>query len=135
MTTIKLTKKNDVYLYVDTDSSTLMELNDHFSFDVPGAKFHPLYRSKMWDGKIRLLSMFTKELYIGLKDYLEHFAQERNYVFDDSQYEKTADACTIDEVKEFVKSLNIASKGQPLDIREYQIEAIHKAIKPINRWW
>ena len=133
MTTIKLTKKNDVYLYVDTDSSTLMELNDHFSFDVPGAKFHPLYRSKMWDGKIRLLSMFTKELYIGLKDYLEQFAKERDYIFDDSQYEKTADGCTLDEVTEFVKSLNIASKGQPLEIRDYQIEAIHKAINDGRR--
>jgi superfamily II DNA or RNA helicase len=118
---------------VDTEPSIAQELNDHFSFEVPGAKFHPLYKSRMWDGRVRLFSMFTKELYIGLKEYLEHFAKERNYVFDDSQYEKTADACTLDEVKEFVTSLNIASKGQPLDIRDYQIEAIHKAINDGRR--
>ena len=130
---ISVRKKNEVYLQVDTEPSIAQELNDHFSFEVPGAKFHPLYKSRMWDGRVRLFSMFTKELYIGLKDYLEHFAQERNYVFDDSQYEKTADACTLDEVKEFVTSLNIASKGQPLEIREYQLEAIHKAINDGRR--
>jgi superfamily II DNA or RNA helicase len=130
---ISVRKKNEVYLQVDTEPSIAQELNDHFSFEVPGAKFHPLYKSRMWDGRVRLFSMFTKELYIGLKDYLEHFAKERNYVFDDSQYEKTADACTLDEVKEFVTSLNIASKGQPLEIREYQLEAIHKAINDGRR--
>ena len=130
---ISVRKKNEVYLQVDTEPSIAQELNDHFSFEVPGAKFHPLYKSRMWDGRVRLFSMFTKELYIGLKEYLEHFAKERNYVFDDSQYEKTADACTLDEVKEFVKSLKIASKGQPLDIRDYQIEAIHKAINDGRR--
>jgi superfamily II DNA or RNA helicase len=130
---ISVRKKNEVYLQVDTEASIAQELNDHFSFEVPGAKFHPLYKSRMWDGRVRLFSMFTKELYIGLKDYLEHFAKERNYIFDDSQYEKTADGCTLDEVTEFVKSLNIASKGTPLEIRDYQIEAIHKAINDGRR--
>ena len=130
---ISVRKKNEVYLQVDTEPSIAQELNDHFSFEVPGAKFHPLYKSRMWDGRVRLFSMFTKELYIGLKDYLEQFAKERDYIFDDSQYEKTADGCTLDEVTEFVKSLNIASKGQPLEIRDYQIEAIHKAINDGRR--
>ena len=130
---ISVRKKNEVYLQVDTEPSIAQELNDHFSFEVPGAKFHPLYKSRMWDGRVRLFSMFTKELYIGLKDYLEQFAKERDYIFDDSQYEKTADGCTLDEVTEFVKSLHIASKGQPLEIREYQIEAIHKAINDGRR--
>ena len=130
---ISVRKKNEVYLQVDTEPSIAQELNDHFSFEVPGAKFHPLYKSRMWDGRVRLFSMFTKELYIGLKDYLEQFAKERDYIFDDSQYEKTADGCTLDEVTEFVKSLKIASKGQPLEIRDYQIEAIHKAINDGRR--
>ena len=130
---ISVRKKNEVYLQVDTEPSIAQELNDHFSFEVPGAKFHPLYKSRMWDGRVRLFSMFTKELYIGLKDYLEQFAKERDYIFDDSQYEKSADGCTLDEVTEFVKSLNIASKGTPLEIRDYQIEAIHKAINDGRR--
>ena len=128
MTTIKLTKKNEVYLSIDTDPSILMELNDHFSIDVPGAKFHPLYKSRLWDGKIRLLSMFTKELYVGLKDYVENFAKERDYTVDYSDYVHTADKCTLEEVTSFCESLKISSKGQPIQIREYQIDAIYQAI-------
>ena len=128
MTIIKLTKKNEVYLNIDTDPSILMELNDHFSFDAPGAKFHPLYKSRMWDGKIRLLSMFTKELYVGLKGYVENFAKERNYTVDCSEYVHTADNVTLDEVKEFCESLNVSSKGERIQIREYQIDAVYQAI-------
>ena len=42
--TISVTKKDEVYLKVKTDLSTDQELNDFFTFDVPGAKFMPLYR-------------------------------------------------------------------------------------------
>jgi len=128
MTIIKLTKKNEVYLNIDTDPSILMELNDHFSFDAPGAKFHPLYKSRMWDGKIRLLSMFTKELYVGLKGYVENFAKERNYTVDCSEYVHTADNVTLDEVKEFCDLLNVTSRGEKIQIREYQVDAVYQAI-------
>jgi len=128
MSDISIRKKNEVHLIVDSDPSVAQELNDHFSFEVPGAKFHPLYKSRMWDGKVRLFSMFTKELYIGLKEYLEHFAKEREYVIDDSNYKKSYDEVTLDEVKDFCNSLKLASKGQLLTIRDYQIDAIYQAI-------
>ena len=82
MADIAIKKKNNVYLTVQSDPSIAQELVDHFSFDAPGAKFHPLFRNKIWDGKIRLFSMFTKELYVGLKTYLEHFAEVNNYTID-----------------------------------------------------
>jgi superfamily II DNA or RNA helicase len=128
MSDLILSKKNEVYLKVDCEPSLAQELNDHFSFEVPGAKYHPLYKSRMWDGKVRLYSLFTKELYVGLKEYLEHFAKEREYTIDDSQYIKTADTVTYDEVKEFCLNLNLASKETPIEIREYQIDAVYQAI-------
>ena len=39
---ISVTKKDEVYLKIKTDLSTDQELNDFFTFDVPGAKFMPL---------------------------------------------------------------------------------------------
>lgn len=128
MSNLVITKKNEVYLKVDCDPSTAQELNDYFSFDVPGAKFHPLYRSRMWDGKVRLYSLFTKELYVGLKDYVEHFAKEREYTVDTSNYITSSDAVTYDIVKEFCEELELTSKGQPIQIREYQIDAVYQAI-------
>lgn len=133
MADIEITKKNDVYLKVKCDPSIAQELNDHFSFEVPGARFHPLYRSKMWDGKLRLYSMFTQELYVGLKSYLEHFAEVNNYSIDESSYVKVYDHVTYDQVKEFCESLNLGARGEPLAIREYQIDAIYQAINDGRR--
>jgi superfamily II DNA or RNA helicase len=128
MADISIRKKNEVHLIVDSDPSIAQELNDHFSFEVPGAKFHPLYKSRMWDGKVRLFSMFTKELYIGLREYLEHFAKEREYSIDETNYKKSCDEVTYEEVKLFCDSLNISSKGEKIEIREYQIDAVYQAI-------
>ena len=41
---ISVTKKNEVYLKINTDASTDQEISDFFTFEVPGAKFMPLYR-------------------------------------------------------------------------------------------
>ena len=128
MSNIAIHNKNHVHLKVDAEPSIAQELNDYFSFDVPGAKFHPLYRSKMWDGKVRLYSMFTKELYVGLIDYVRKFADEFGYTIDESNYTKYGYDVTFEEVSDFCNNLNIGSKGEPLTIREYQLDAIYQAI-------
>ena len=133
MAEIEVKKKNEVYLTVDCDPSIAQELNDHFSFEVPGAKFHPLFRSKMWDGRLRLFSMFTKELYIGLKSYLEHFAEVNKYTYSDAEYEVTADVVTKEQVEEYCNSLSLGTRGNPLAIRDYQIDAIYQAIRDGRR--
>ncbi len=125
---IAITKKNEVYINVDSDPSIAQELNDYFSFEVPGAKFHPLYKSRMWDGKVRLFSMFTKELYVGLLEYVQKFADERDYTVDVSKYKKSYDDVSFDEVKEFCEGLNVTSKDKPIQIRDYQIDAVYQAI-------
>ena len=53
---IEVKQKDAVYLQLNTDPGIKQELNDYFSFEVPGAKFHPLYKSRMWDGRVRLLA-------------------------------------------------------------------------------
>ena len=128
MSDITISNKDSVYLKAQCEPSIAQELHSHFSFDVPGAKFHPLFRNKVWDGKLHLYSMFTKELYVGLKPYLEHFAEVNQYKIDYSNYIETSDAASIEVVKEFVASLKLASQGKVLEVRDYQIEAIHKAI-------
>jgi DNA-binding XRE family transcriptional regulator len=50
--------------------------------------------------------MFTKELYVGLLSYLEHFAEVNNYKIDYEQYHTQADAVTPEIVKEFVEGLD-----------------------------
>ena len=133
MADIVLSKKDEVYLRVKCEPSLGQELNDHFAFDVPGAKFHPLYKSRMWDGKVRLYSMFTQELYVGLKEYLEKFCDERDYTIDYSNYVQESDAVTYDIVRKFCEDLNIGSKGKPIEIRDYQVDAVFQSIKDGRR--
>lgn len=127
MSDVQLIRKNDVYLKVQCDPSIAQEISDHFTFDVPGAKFNPLFRNKVWDGKIRLYSMMTKELYVGLTSYLEHFCEVNNYTIDYSQYISTSDSITIEKLREFVDSLNLSLPNNET-IRDYQLDAIFRAI-------
>lgn len=41
MADIELSRFNEVYYRVECDASTLMEMSDRFTFEVPGAKFIP----------------------------------------------------------------------------------------------
>ena len=129
MSVIKITKKNDVHLKIDCEPSIAQELHTHFSFDVPGARFHPMYRNKVWDGKLHLFSLFTKELYVGLKAYVEHFAEVNQYSVDDSSFNKTADYITLDDVKLFCNELKLSTREKPLEVRDYQYQAILESIR------
>jgi len=125
---IKIRKKDEVHVIVDCDPSLRQELSEHFTFEVPGAKFHPMYRNRMWDGKIRLFSYMTGEVYAGLVDHIQNFALDRDYTIDLSRYERLGESCTPAQVKEFCESLQLASNKQPITIYEYQVDAIHRAL-------
>ena len=71
MSDVIIRKKNEVYLQLKTPPHISYELSDHFTFEVEGAKFMPAYRQKYWDGKIRLFSPGTGEIYAGLREYIE----------------------------------------------------------------
>ena len=70
MNSLKVHKVNESFLKIECDASTERELAEHFCFYVPGYKFMPAYRNKMWDGKIRLFSDKTGKIYVGLLDYI-----------------------------------------------------------------
>ena len=72
-----ISKKDEVHLnLIDVEPSTAAELNDFFTFEVPGHKFMPSFRNKMWDGKIRLYNINTGEIYVGLLPYIEEYLQK-----------------------------------------------------------
>ena len=52
METIRVRKLNHAVLQIDCNSGTSAELRDFFSFYVPGYKFMPAYKNRVWDGKI-----------------------------------------------------------------------------------
>ena len=80
MSDIVITKNDEVDIIVKSnDSGIVMELSEFFTFYVPGYRFMPAYKNKVWDGKIRLFNRMTGELNAGLYVYLHRFCSERNY--------------------------------------------------------
>ena len=79
MDTLIIEKRDEVYITVDCDPNVQREISEFFTFYVPGYKFMPAFRNRMWDGKIRLFSQKTKEIYFGLFPYIKAFAEERGY--------------------------------------------------------
>ena len=82
MESITIAKKNDVYLWVSCDRGISQELSSYFSFFVPNYRFHPSFKQKIWDGKIRLFNLQKSELYVGLLHYLKIFAKKYDYKLD-----------------------------------------------------
>jgi len=125
----KVTKKNEVFLKVDTEASTARALSDYFTFEVPGARFMPAYRNRIWDGKIRLFSPATGELYLGLLPYLKKWLDEWDEEYEISeelQNEKTIDRQILDG---FIRQLRLRSSGRSIKPRDYQVNAVEHAIR------
>ena len=121
---IIIEKKNEVYITVDCESDIQREISEFFTFYVPGYKFMPAFRTRMWDGKIRLFSQKTKEIYYGLFPYIKAFAEERGYNIvagKDVQIDNKVDKETVTK---FSNSL-----GQKFEARDYQIDAIYHSLK------
>lgn len=127
MDTIVVTKRNEAYLKVTSDPGVMQEINDFFTFDVPGARFMPAYKSRMWDGKARLYNMYRQELYVGLLPYLQEFAETLEYKID-IEMDDIGDPVSSQYVSNFAKKLKLQSGGKDIEIRDYQIEAVRHAI-------
>ena len=124
-----ISKKNEVYLTLNNvEPSTSQELTEFFTFEVPGAKFMPMYRNRMWDGKIRLFSPATGQIYVGLLPYVKKFCQSNNVKYTIEEGVENERDVVRQVVRGFIKSLKPKSKGKSLKIRDYQIEAVRSAI-------
>ena len=127
---ITISKKNEVYLKIEGEQHLHKELSEYFQFEVPGAKYMPQYRRKFWDGKIRLYSPGTGEIYVGLYDYVADYLEEKGYEFflKDSQFyglpNEEENYVTPEGIATFVKHLRL-----PFKARDYQLKAIFQAIK------
>lgn len=124
---IKVSKKNEVHLKIETEPGISQELNDFFTFEVPGARFMPLYKNRMWDGKARLFNMYRQELYVGLLPYLQDFADTLEYKVE-LDIENIGDPVSTKYVETFAEKLNLQSGDKDIEIRDYQVEAVKHAI-------
>ena len=129
MSHLIISKKNEVYLKVESEPHVYYELADQFTFEVPGAKFMPTYQKKYWDGKIRLFNTQTGEVYIGLLDRIVQFCKDHGYTYEfvESKYYglpfEVNDRISKEGVKDYMTAI---SKHKP---RDYQIDGVYDALR------
>jgi len=122
MITIK--KYNEVYFTIECESSIAMEMSEYFTFYVPNYKFHPSFKNKTWDGRIRLFNRSNHTIYAGLSPYVETFCKEREYTFEYDSSVEGDEEFSADEAMAFVDTLGI-----PFMPRDYQMKAFVYAIR------
>lgn len=125
---VRIVKKNATFCKVLCEQSILHELADAFTYDFPGAKFTPKFKAGIWDGKIRCLSAVTRQIYVGLIPQIIQYCKENNLTVSDEVSEK-GNIVTREIIEKFCKSLNIQKNGKPIDIYDYQVDAVYQAIK------
>jgi superfamily II DNA or RNA helicase len=123
MDKVQIEKFDEVYIKIKAEPSVMMEMSEYFTFMVPGAKFMPSYRSKFWDGKIRLLNVMTGLLYAGLTKYVEEFCKSREY---ELEYltDLSSENFSVKEAKDFIAKLK-----PTMEPRDYQIDAFVHAVR------
>ena len=129
MSDLIIAKKNEVHLTVDAPPHVQQELSDYFTFDVPGAKYMPQYRNRHWDGKIRLFSTATGEVYVGLLDKIIAWARKSDYSVEFKNNEtygtpfEENDEISLEGVKDYMTAI---SSYKP---RDYQVQGVFDALK------
>ena len=125
--TITVGLKDHSMMLVDCEAHQLPELREYFSFFVPGYKFMPMYKSRKWDGKVRLFNQVTRELNTGLYEHLKKFCQDRMYPLQlqETEYGHPAQKNEVSHIN-LTKFLN--ELGCPFELRDYQYNAVSHGI-------
>lgn len=122
---IKITKVNEVYMKITTAPHIIAELGDYFSFDVPNAKFSPLFKEGKWKGQCKLFNQRSKTIYCGLLKYVEEFCKTFKY---DIEYNDdfSATEFSVREAQNFINSLKLPERFQ---IRDYQMDGFVYSVR------
>ena len=102
---LKLHKLNEAYIKFECERSLAQELSDYFTFFVPGYQFTPAFKSRVWDGKIRLADLRNFTIYHGLVPYIEKFCKDRDYTIDIEPSISSTENYSLVEANEFITSL------------------------------
>jgi len=129
MEVIKLKMKDYAMLQLtECEPHIVTELSEYFTFEVPGAKFMPAVKKKVWDGKIRMLDRNTGEINAGLYWAIKKFSMQRGYGIkvEEGPYGYPYDKNKVNHMQtmQWLESLNI-----PFKPRDYQYDAITYGIE------
>jgi len=129
MSQIVVHKSDDVYCWVECSDSIGAELDEFFTFYVPGYRHMPKYKEKIWDGTIHLFSMWDHMVYIGLAPYVAQFAKQRGYTCSVDNNVLDRNSILPEEVVEYVKTLDMRNdRGEKINLFDYQFYSIWRSM-------
>jgi len=125
---IRIRKLSHAMLHVQCDWGQAEEIKEFFSFYVPGYKFMPAYKRRIWDGKIRLFDSNRGELPAGLISHLVKFIETRGYQYQLVNVKKYGSPIHDERpdpkaVAQYIKSMEL-----PFEPRDYQFIAVMEAL-------
>jgi superfamily II DNA or RNA helicase len=129
MSDVIIEKKNEVYIKLHCEPHILYELQQYFTFEVESAKFMSQYRSRYWDGKIRLLSTHTGEIYVGLLDKVIDKLKIHNYTYEFKENKfyglpfELNEEVSFEGVNDYMNSICCHTP------RKYQVEGVYDALR------
>ena len=83
---IRITKYNEIFSCIDTDSYTKTKLVYLFNIQEPSYYFNPRYKMGLWDGRRKLYSG-GNFIYNGLIPFVHKFAESKNIeIKDETEY-------------------------------------------------
>lgn len=128
MADINVKLKDYSMITIECDRGISAELSEYFSFFVPGYRFMPAFKNKVWDGKIRMFNQLTGELNAGLYIYVIKFCEERGYILDteetDYGFPISLDKFDPELLLNFYNALKL-----PFSPRDYQQDAVRIALE------
>ena len=128
MTKLIVEKFNESHIRVYGDPSSEMDLHEHFTFMAPNYQHHPKYKARIWSGKLHMYNLGTKKLPAGLLQKVEEFCNDNEISIEYKNFPDAEVLITTDELDQFIKDLNLHSKGNPLEVRDYQYQCIFESI-------
>jgi superfamily II DNA or RNA helicase len=129
MQTVTLKMKDYAMLQVvKCEPHIVHEMSEYFTFEVPGAKYMPAVKKKVWDGKIRMFNRTNGEINAGLYWSIKRFCIDRGYGIkvEEGPYGYPYDKNKVNHMQtmQWLETLEL-----PFMPRDYQYEAITHAIE------
>ena len=118
-------KKDETTLFIDAEQDEMQELSEHFTFYVPGYKFMPAFRNRMWDGKIRLFDKRTQSLPFGLISKLGDFCKRYGHKFELTDEIKHSRNPAFN-IKDLLYDIKLNKK---YELRDYQEAGVISALR------
>ena len=122
--------KDAAFIYVDCeDKGIIQELAEYFTFFVPGYKFMPQFRNKLWDGKLRLLNLRDQSMYSGLYKHVCAFCAERNIQVEILPHDIFKSEGNLPGAHQEVDMSFIDEFALPFPPRDYQLAAVKHGLE------